>query len=77
MPRKVGITTNLDEKKRFWKGKVLGFRDWQVLKVYENMAAAQDFQNWYADKMDCETSPADPDKPGDWYVYRFDYTRTR
>lgn len=79
MPCRVGMTTDPEERKAYWKSKVEGFKNWQILKTFTNKEKeqAQKYETDYATKHGCEAAPGGPDAPGAWYVYRFDYTKTR
>ena len=77
MPCRVGITTNPDARRAHWQGQVVGFRDWRILKTFTNRSKAQEYETQYAARYGCQASGGGADAPGTWYVYRFDYTRTR
>jgi len=77
MPCRVGITTNLDARKAFWESKVYGLTNWRVLAGYRSREEAQAHETRYANRYNCQSSPGGGKARGSWYVYRFDYTRTR
>lgn len=77
MPCRVGITTNPDERKIQWQSKVVGFKNWRIIKKFRTQEEAQDYEKWYAEKYNCHAHAGGPHSPGIWSVYRFDYLRER
>jgi len=77
MPCRVGITTDPDARRAFWDNQVIGLTNWRILGKYRIRAEAQQYETQYASRYGCHASPGGADAPGPWYVYRFDYTRTR
>ncbi len=77
MPCRVGITTNPDARKAYWQNKVVGLKGWRILKRFGSKAKAQEYETWYASRYSCQASPGGASASGSWYVYRFDYTRTK
>jgi hypothetical protein len=77
MPCRVGITTDPDARRAYWQNQVVGFTNWRILKSSRSKTEAQDYETQYAERYGCQAKAGGPDAPGTWYVYRFDYTRTR
>ncbi len=77
MPCRVGITTDLVARRISWQGKVVGFKNWRLLRIFSSRKAAQEYENSYAAKYGCKASPGGADTPGRWYVYRFDCIREK
>lgn len=75
MPCRVGITTNPDERKRYWQNRVVGFSNWRILGTYQSKQQAQEHENRYAHATGCIAHAGGPDVPGKWHVYTFRYTR--
>ena len=76
MPCRVGISTDPEgNRRRYWESKVVGFKNWQILKRFPDQAKAQEYETEYAARHGCKAHPGGPPAPGTWYVYRFDYTR--
>lgn len=73
MACRVGITTNMDERRQYWLGREPTLRNWRLLGTYATKAAAQSAENNYAAQNDCAAEQGGPDIPGPWYLYRFDY----
>jgi hypothetical protein len=77
MPCRVGITTDPDTRKASWENKVYGLTNWRILATYRSREKAQEHETRYAERYDCQASPGGAEAGGCWYVYRFDYTRTK
>lgn len=77
MPCRVGITTDRESRKAYWENKVVGLKNWRILKKFGSKANAQEYETKYASQSGCQASPGGADAGGAWYVYRFDYTRTK
>ena len=77
MPCRVGMTTDPDARQSFWESQVVGLTNWRILGKYMNRAKAQQHKTQYASRYGCQAHAGGPDVTGPWYVYRFDYTRTR
>ena len=77
MPCRVGITTDPETRRAYWEGQVVGLTGWQIVANYRSRDEAQRHETRYAQTHGCEASPGGADASGTWYVYRFDYTRTR
>lgn len=76
MPCRVGISTNPDERKRYWSGRVTGLRDWRIVSRHSTKSAAQRAETDYAERSGCVANPggAGPER-ATWLVYRFTYDR--
>ena len=75
MPCRVGISTNPAERMTYWDNRVVGLNKWRILKVFLTQQEAQDYETKYAAQYGCRSAPGGPHTPGQWSVYRFDYTR--
>ena len=83
MPCRVGITTDVDRRKREWKQRVIGLRGWREYGSYPDKESAQRKENELVANCDrnrgtCHEQPGggDPNAEG-WTVYSFDYDRVR
>ncbi len=77
MPCRVGITTDKETRKTYWKGQVEGFSGWRILANYSTRNEAQAHEDRYAKQNKCQAAGGGGTAPGTWHVYRFDYTRTK
>ena len=77
MPCRVGITTDPDRRKAEWESKVVRLRNWRILNSYRSREKAQEHETRYAKRYGCQAAPGGAEAGGTWYVYRFDYTRTK
>lgn len=77
MPCRVGISTRPEQRKSEWEREVIGMTNWKILGKYPIKKEAQEHENRYARTTGCKASHGGPHTPGTWYVYRFDYTRSR
>ena len=82
MPCRVGITSDPETRKKYWEGRVNGFKNWQTHGVHAKKADAQAEEdtrvsncNTYANRGTChgKAGGGDPDK-SPWTVYSFDYS---
>ncbi len=76
MACRIGITTDLEERKKYWESKTEGFSDWKVLKWNLTKEEAQAKETELANKYGCVASPGGPDPatPKAWHVYYFKFT---
>lgn len=74
---RIGITTNLEQRKSYWEEKYLTLKEWQILDgPFTSKAGAQKRETELANKYNCEAHGGgdDPDNLGaQWYVYGFNY----
>ncbi len=77
MPCRVGITTNLAQRRAYWENQVIGLSDWRTLGTYNNKADAQAHETRHAASYGCQAHAGGADAAGTWSVYKFDYIRTR
>lgn len=77
MPCIVGITTRPKERKQEWENEVVGLENWEILSKHRKRGIAQDKEDQYAEKYDCKAMHGGRDGSGLYYVYKFEYTRTR
>ncbi len=71
MKCRVGITTNLADRKAYWKKKYPNMRNWKPVGPFASRKAAQAWE----DRQPCEKSGGgrDPDSPSAKWGYRFDF----
>lgn len=75
MACRVGMTTNSAERERYWRSRVTGFRNWQILASGLTYHQAQDREAEEARKGGCVHGAGGEYKPGPvWSVYKFEYT---
>lgn len=84
MPCRVGITTNPEQRKRYWESRVIGFRNWQTHGYYLNKDDAQAKEDrlvqhcsvYERHRGACHgrAGGGSPYEIG-WTVYSFDYAR--
>ncbi len=77
MPCRVGITTDPQKRKLQWERRVVGLTNWKLLGKYHGKENARQKGAEYAATAGCNAHSGGPDIRGPWYVYRFDYIRTR
>ena len=74
---RIGMTTDLEQRKAYWEGQYPTLKDWQVLAgPFSSKAEAQKEETGLAKKHGCESHSGgdDPDYLGaKWYVYGFNY----
>ena len=84
MPCRVGITTDPEERKRHWKRRVHGLRNWKqdFIGRKSEAQAIEDSRirncNLSRNRGKCHGNHGggDPYNPN-WYVYEFDYDRMK
>ena len=77
MPWRVGITTKPAKRRGQWEGQVVGLSGWRILKTCNTKAEAQTYETDCASKYSCQAQANGAEASGSWYVYQFDYTRTK
>ncbi len=77
MPCKVGITTDPEKRKAYWETQVVGLTDWEILKKFTRKEDAQQFETQYAKLHGCFAQQGGAETGGPWYVYRFNYIRSK
>lgn len=73
---RIGITTDLKERKVRWKTDEPTMDKWKVLETYDTKDEAQKAETRLAKKYKCVAHQGgrDPDDPkAKWYVYYFEY----
>ena len=75
MTCRIGITTDLIERRAYWAGKYQGsFRKWKVLEKHYSKSIAQSRETQLAKHYGCESSPGgDGPEHATWHVYYFEY----
>ena len=75
---RIGITTDLETRKQFWKreylkkGKVI--KNWTVLNTHQSKSSAQEEETREAKKQNCVAYPGGRgSEKATWYVYKFEY----
>ncbi len=74
MACRVGMTTDPEERKRYWKSKYPNLYDWDILGHYSSKSEAQAAETQFASEYKCISFPGgDGPESADWTVYRFKY----
>ena len=74
MACRVGMTTNPEERKQYWKSRHRNFRRWTILSTHYTKSAAQKAERAAAERYGCESHAGGTGrKTTTWYVYRFYY----
>lgn len=74
MACRVGITTNPEERKQYWKGQHPALRNWEILESGLSYSQAQRKENEYASRLGCQSYPGGPNNGQyNWSVYYFEY----
>ncbi|KXB06169.1 hypothetical protein AKJ53_01125 [candidate division MSBL1 archaeon SCGC-AAA382F02] len=77
MPCRVGITTRPEKRRREWENKVIGLKNWRIIGKHQSRKKAQEHEDSYARQHGCGAMHGGRWGSGMYYVYRFDYTRTK
>ena len=74
MACRIGMTTNLEDRKKHWEGKCKNLRDWQILETHNSKKNAQAAEIRLAKQKGCDYHPggSGPDY-AIWYVYGFNF----
>ena len=73
MGHHVGITTNPEERKKYWTEKDPAIRNWKILGKFNSKSEAQFAQSRYAREMESAVySGGGGSEEGIWYVYSFE-----
>lgn len=74
MPCRVGMTTNLEERKQHWKGEYPNLSGWEVIKGGLSYSAALKLESEHAKAHGCVSYPGGEDNgKSNWSVYKFNY----
>ena len=76
MACRVGITTDLEARKKHWESKYPNMKNWSSYGPYDSKEEAQAQESAFADICSCEAHPGgrDPDDPSaKWHVYYFEF----
>ena len=73
MACRVGITTDLADRERYWRSQYPTLRNWTHISTHATQAAAQAREDEEAKRRGCESSAGGPNIPGPWYVYYFEH----
>lgn len=74
MACRIGITTDLEERKQHWQSSCRGFRNWTVIQCGLTKSAADAMEKRLADEQGCEAHPGGADNgQSNWCVYRFEH----
>lgn len=76
MACRVGMTTDLSQRKQYWQRVHPDLHGWEILGCYNNKVEAQKAENSFAQRYGCVSGKGgdDPERSGlTWYVYRFFY----
>lgn len=73
---RVGITTNVEERKADWEGEYPNMTNWKVVANGLSRDKAQEMENTLSLAHSCDASPGgnEPEDPNaTWSVYRFEF----
>ncbi len=74
---RIGMTTNLEQRKAYWESQYSSLTDWQILEgPFSSKEIAQRKETELANKHNCDAHPGgdDPDfSSAKWYVYGFNF----
>ncbi len=74
MSCRVGMTTDIDSRKRYWEGQHSGLYGWEILGTYNTKTEAQNAENNFASSCGCVSHPGgDGNEDDTWHVYKFSY----
>ena len=74
MPCRIGITTDPQGRKRQWEAQHPNLSGWDVLRVCNSKADAQNWENHLAQQHGCVAEPGGAGaENATWYVYKFNY----
>ena len=74
MSCRIGMTTNVDDRKRYWESQHSNLYSWKILGIYQTKTAAQNAENKFANSHGCISHPGgDGNEYDTWYVYKFNY----
>ena len=74
MACRVGITTDMEARRRYWESQHPTLQDWQVISLHSTKTAAQGAENRAATRHGCESGEGgDGPEVATWYVYFFTY----
>ena len=77
MACRIGITTDLIERERFWRSKYpRTFHNWQVVETHYTKSIAQSRETFLANVWGCEASPGGDGPENEnaaWFVYYFQH----
>ena len=74
MACRIGITANLDDRKRYWKAQHPSMTDWQIVHECRTKTEAQEVETRLAEQYGCEAHHGgDGPEYATWYVYAFNY----
>ncbi len=71
---RVGMTTDLESRKKHWQREHSNLYSWQILGTYKTKTEAQNAENSFAKLHNCTSHPGgDGNENATWYVYKFSY----
>lgn len=77
MPCRVGISTDPNRRKGEWNSSVVGLSNWRVYGPYTR-SKAQDIEDDIARKYGCKAHHGGNSTSSNrWYVYTFNYLRSK
>ncbi len=71
---RIGMSTDPEERKRYWESQYEGFADWEILAEGLSKDAAQEKETELAAQRGCESSPGGEGPDEGWSVYYFTFT---
>ena len=74
MSCRVGMTTDVEERKRYWQSQEPNLKNWKILGTYNTKRAAQKAEKQFAQRYGCDAHPGGGGgQYATWYVYKFNY----
>ena len=74
MSCRVGMTTDAEERRRYWKNKPPNLSEWEILGTYSSKTQAQRNETSFANRYGCVAHPGGGgNEDATWYVYKFNY----
>ena len=74
MACRIGITTDQQERRQYWRSRHPSLRNWRILETLFSKTSAQQAETRLSQQHGCVASPggAGPEY-ATWYVYYFEY----
>lgn len=71
---RIGMTTDVEERKTYWQSQHPNLYNWQILGTYSSKTEAQRAETSFANQHGCVSHPGgDGSEYDTWYVYKFNY----
>ncbi len=74
MSCRVGMTTDVVARKKYWQSQHSNFRNWKILGTYRSKAEAQESEKEFAKQYSCKAHHGGSGNEfATWHVYKFNY----